>query len=136
MGHSSGEIAAAYAASFISAHDAIRIAYYRGLYARLAGSGSGSADQKDAMLAVGTSWEDAKDVTSLPSFKDRLAIAAHNSSTSITLSGDADAAVHAKKVFEEEKKSARLLKVDTAYHSHHILPCGDPYVASLRDCGV
>ena len=133
VGHSSGEIAAAYAAGFISAHDAIRIAYYRGLYARLSG---GSTGQKGAMLAVGTSWEDAEDITSLPSFKGRLAIAAHNSSASITLSGDADAVVHAKKVFEEEKKFARLLKVDTAYHSHHMLPCGDPYVASLRECGV
>lgn len=134
VGHSSGEIAAAYAAGFISAHDAIRIAYYRGLYARLAGSGS--TGQKGAMLAVGTSWEDAEDVTSLRAFKGRLAIAAHNSSASITLSGDADAVVHAKKVFEEEKKFARLLKVDTAYHSHHMLSCGDPYVDSLRKCGV
>lgn len=134
VGHSSGEIAAAYAAGFISAHDAIRIAYYRGLYARLAGNGSVS--QKGAMLAVGTSWEDALDVTSLRAFKGRLAIAAHNSSASVTLSGDADAVVHAKKVFDEEKKFARLLKVDTAYHSHHMLPCGDPYIASLRACGI
>lgn len=134
-GHSSGEIAAAYAAGFISAQDAIRIAYYRGLYARLAGSGSGNG-QKGAMLAVGTSWEDAEDITTLPSFKGRLAIAAHNSSASITLSGDADAVIQAKEIFEEEKKFARLLKVDTAYHSHHMLPCGDPYVASLRECGI
>lgn len=134
VGHSSGEIAAAYAAGFISAHDSIRIAYYRGLYARLAGSGS--AGQKGAMLAVGTSWEDAEEIISLRAFKGRLAIAAHNSSASMTLSGDADAVVHAKKVFEEEKKFARFLKVDTAYHSHHMLPCGDPYVASLRECGV
>ena len=134
VGHSSGEIAAAYAAGFISAHDAIRIAYYRGLYARLAASGS--TGQKGAMLAVGTSWEDAQDITSLRAFKGRLAIAAHNSSASVTLSGDADAVVHAKKVFEEEKKFARLLKVDTAYHSHHMIPCGEAYVASLRECGI
>ena len=134
VGHSSGEIAAAYAAGFVSAHDAIRIAYYRGLHARLAGSGS--AGQKGAMLAVGTSWEDAEDITSLPVFNGRLALAAHNSSASVTLSGDADAVVHAKKIFEEEKKFARLLKVDTAYHSHHMLPCGDPYITSLRECRV
>ena len=134
VGHSSGEIAAAYAAGFISAHDAIRIAYYRGLYAQLAASGS--TGQMGAMLAVGTSWEDAQDITSLRAFKGRLTIAAHNSSASVTLSGDADAVVHAKKVFEEEKKFARLLKVDTAYHSHHMLPCGAPYVASLRECGI
>lgn len=134
VGHSSGEIAAAYAAGFLSAHDAIRIAYYRGLYARLAGDSRSS--QKGAMLAVGTSWEDAQDLVSLRAFRGRVAIAARNSSASVTMSGDSDAIVLAKKVFDEEKKFARLLKVDTAYHSHHMLPCGDPYVQSLRACKV
>lgn len=134
VGHSSGEIAAAYAAGFLSARDAVRIAYYRGLHARLAGNSS--TGQKGAMLAVGTSWEDAQDLVSLRAFRGRLAIAAHNSGASVTLSGDADAVIHAKKVFDEEKKFARLLKVDTAYHSHHMLPCGDPYVASLQECAI
>jgi hybrid polyketide synthase/nonribosomal peptide synthetase ACE1 len=133
VGHSSGEIAAAYAAGFLSGHDAIRIAYYRGLYSRLAGSSSG---QKGAMLAVGTSWEDAQDLINLRAFNGRLSIAAHNSSASVTISGDADAIVLAKKVFDEEKKFARLLKVDTAYHSHHMLSCGDLYTKALRACEV
>jgi len=134
VGHSSGEIAAAYAAGFISETDAIRIAYYRGFHAKLA-RGSGFT-QAGAMLAVGTSWEDAQDLVNLRTFKGRIAIAAHNSAASVTLSGDADAIVHAKRVFDEEKKFARLLKVDTAYHSHHMFPCGDPYVSSLRACNV
>ncbi|KAI0479373.1 hypothetical protein GGR56DRAFT_665124 [Xylariaceae sp. FL0804] len=50
--------------------------------------------------------------------------------------GQGAAVAHAKRVFDEEKKFARLLKVGTAYHSHHMLPCGDPYVQSLRDCGI
>lgn len=134
VGHSSGEIAAAYAADFISAHDAIRVAYYRGLYARLAGNEA--TGQKGAMLAVGTSWEDAQDFINLSTFKGRLAIAAHNSPASVTLSGDADAVVHAKKVFDEDRKFARALKVDTAYHSHHMLPCGEAYIKSLRACNI
>ncbi|KAI1172035.1 putative hybrid NRPS/PKS enzyme [Nemania sp. FL0916] len=134
VGHSSGEISAAYAAGFLSESDAIRIAYYRGFHARLArGSSTGQAG---AMLAVGTSWEDAQDLINLRTFRGRVAIAAHNSSASVTLSGDADAIVHAKRVFDEEKKFARLLKVDTAYHSHHMLPCGDPYISSLRTCKI
>jgi hybrid polyketide synthase / nonribosomal peptide synthetase ACE1 len=88
------------------------------------------------MLAVGTSWEDAQDLITLRAFKGRLAIAAHNSSASVTLSGDAGAIVLAKKVFDEEKKFARLLKVDVAYHSRHMLPCADPYIHSLQACGV
>lgn len=134
VGHSSGEIAAAYAAGFLSARDAIRVAYYRGLHAKLAGNAQ--TGQKGAMLAVGTSWEDAEEILSLKAFKGRVAIAAHNSPASLTLSGDLDAVERARKMFAEEKKFARLLKVDTAYHSHHMLPCGDPYVASLRQCGV
>lgn len=134
VGHSSGEIAAAYAAGFISDHDAIRIAYYRGIFARLAGNEC--TGQKGAMLAVGIAWEDAQDLINLRAFKGRLAVAAHNSPASVTFSGDADAIVHAKNVFDEEKKFARLLKVDTAYHSHHMMPCGDAYVQALRACGV
>lgn len=41
VGHSSGEIGAAYAAGLLSAADAIRVAYYRGLYAKLAKSPNG-----------------------------------------------------------------------------------------------
>lgn len=126
VGHSSGEIAAAYAAGFLSASDAIRIAYYRGLVVQKAPQG--------AMLAVGTSSEDANDLLRLRAFRGRLSVAAHNSSASVTISGDIDAVVHAKKVFDEEKKFARLLKVEKAYHSHHMLACGDDYVNALRAC--
>ena len=140
VGHSSGEIAAAYAAGYLSDCDAMRVAYYRGLYAHLAGSAVdstyGTAKAVGAMLAVGTSLEDAQDLVNLSAFRGYLAIAAHNSSASVTLSGDVSAVLLAKKVFDEEKKFARLLKVDTAYHSHHMMPCGDPYVSALRTCGV
>ncbi|OJJ70821.1 hypothetical protein ASPBRDRAFT_126737 [Aspergillus brasiliensis CBS 101740] len=133
VGHSSGEIGAAYAAGFISAADAIRIAYYRGVHAKLA---HGQTGQKGAMLAVGTSWEDAQELIDLPAFEGKIRIAAHNSAASLTLSGDADAIAHAKRVFDEEKKFARLLLVDTAYHSHHMLPCSGPYIDSLRACRI
>ncbi|KAL7935507.1 hypothetical protein V8C35DRAFT_333983 [Trichoderma chlorosporum] len=134
VGHSSGEIGAAYASGFLSDRDAVRVAYYRGVFARLAGNSA--RGQKGLMMAVGTSWEDAQELVNLRAFKGRIAIAAHNSSASVTLSGDEDAINHAKKVFDEEKKFARLLKVDTAYHSHHMYPCGDPYIQALRACGV
>lgn len=134
IGHSSGEIGAAYAAGFVSAKDAIRIAYYRGMFASLAGSHSN--DEQGAMMAVGTSWDDAQELINLPEFKGKLAVAAHNSPASVTLSGDVSAIALAKKVFEEEKKFVRLLRVDIAYHSHHMLPCGDPYVEALRNCGI
>ncbi|KAI1824158.1 lovastatin nonaketide synthase [Xylaria intraflava] len=134
VGHSSGEIAAAYAAGFFSARDAIRIAYYRGLFAGLAGNEA--TGQKGAMLAVGLSWNEAQDLINLPDLKGRVAIAAHNSPSSITLSGDADAVANAKMLLDGQKKFARLLQVDTAYHSHHMLPCSGPYVKALRACDI
>lgn len=133
IGHSSGEIAAAYAADFITAYDAIRIAYYRGMHAHRA---KGPEGQKGAMLAVGTSWEDAEELIELPAFKGRVKIAAQNSAASLTLSGNADSLARAKMVFDEEKKFARMLLVDTAYHSHHMLPSSEPYVQSLRNCNI
>ncbi|KAK5996028.1 Polyketide synthase-nonribosomal peptide synthetase phmA [Cladobotryum mycophilum] len=133
VGHSSGEIGAAYAAGYISAGDAIRIAYYRGLHLHLA---EGPKGEQGAMMAVGTSFDDAQELCDLPAFRGRIGIAASNSSASLTLSGDLDAIERAKEVLEDEKKFARLLKVDKAYHSHHMLPCSDAYRKSLADCGI
>ncbi|KAI4716245.1 hypothetical protein E4T48_07540 [Aureobasidium sp. EXF-10727] len=133
VGHSSGEIGAAYAAGFISAHDAIRIAYFRGFYAKFA---KGANGEKGSMLAVGTSMDDAEELCALPSLEGRIQIAASNSSSSLTLSGDEDAVAEALEILKDENKFARQLKVDTAYHSHHMIPCSDKYLASLQDCGV
>ncbi|KAI8952322.1 hypothetical protein F4801DRAFT_599995 [Xylaria longipes] len=127
VGHSSGEIGAAYAAGYLNAEDAIRIAYYRGLHLK-------SVTTKGSMLAVGTSFDDAKELCELPAFEGRLCVAASNSPASVTLSGDAEAIDEIKVVFEEEKKFTRLLKVDRAYHSHHMEECLTPYLRSLRQC--
>ncbi|KAM3423645.1 hypothetical protein BST61_g1065 [Cercospora zeina] len=132
VGHSSGEIAAAYAVGVISAHDAIRIAYYRGLYASLARSQSG---QKGAMMAVGLSYEEACELCE-GEFAGRVDVAAWNSDTSNTLSGDEDAILEIKARLEDRDVFARLLKVDTAYHSHHMLACSSTYANALRACSI
>ncbi|RYP25133.1 hypothetical protein DL765_000014 [Monosporascus sp. GIB2] len=128
VGHSSGEIAAAYAAGLISAEDAICIAYYRGLYSGLS---QGSVSKRGAMMAVGTSAEDAHDLLSFPEFEGRACVAAVNSTTSVTLSGDEDAIEELKIIFDDEQKFARILKLDTAYHSHHMNACSTKYLNSL-----
>lgn len=133
VGHSSGEIAAAYAAGFISAFDAIRIAFFRGLFSRLA---SGKNGESGAMMAVGTSIKDATELCNLEEFQGCLCVAAHNSADSITLSGNVGAIEAAKRVFDEENKFARVLKVDTAYHSHHMNACAGRYISALRECNI
>jgi acyl transferase domain-containing protein len=133
VGHSSGEIAAAYAAGYLSSHDAIRIAYYRGYFAKLA---AGPSAKKGGMIAVGTSFHDANELCELDDFAGRLSVAGHNSPTSVTLSGDLDAVAEAQAVFQDEKKFARILKVDTAYHSLHMLQCVSPYMKALEQCSI
>ncbi|KAM0202100.1 hypothetical protein ACHAQI_010959 [Fusarium lateritium] len=133
VGHSSGEIGAAYTAGLLSAHDAIRIAYYRGLHAKLAGSTSG---KKGAMAAVGISISEAEELCGRDKFRGRLSIAAQNSSSSLTLSGDEDAVEEAIELLKGRGQFARRLKVDTAYHSHHMQACSDAYRASLANCNI
>ncbi|TWU75743.1 putative nrps-t1pks biosynthetic cluster [Metarhizium rileyi] len=128
VGHSSGEIGAAYAAGIITAQDAIRVAYLRGQFAKYAKSPNG---KKGAMMAVDTTFEDGTEFCNLESFKGRIQVAAHNSPSSLTLSGDEDAVLEAVEVFNDEGKFNRRLHVDTAYHSSHVYPCAEPYLAAM-----
>ena len=133
IGHSSGEIAATYAAGIISSMDAIRIAYYRGLHSVLS---AGQSGQKGSMMAVGLSFDESHEICRRPQFTGRVAVAASNSPTSVTLSGDAEAINEIKVLLDADKTFARLLKVDKAYHSHHMQPCVQPYLQSLRSCNI
>ena len=132
VSHSSGEVAAAYAAGFLSMSDAVRVSYYRGQYAKLA-KGPGGLPGK--MIAVGMSFEQAtalcKEIGA-----DKICVAADNSGRSCTLSGDADAVDEAQRRLDAHGTFARTLKVDAAYHSPHMLACAEPYLASLRVCNV
>ncbi|CZR58354.1 related to polyketide synthase [Phialocephala subalpina] len=133
VGHSSGEMGAAYAAGYLSAEDALKIAYYRGIHSTAAASPSGA---KGGMMAVGTTLEDAQDLCELEELQGRVSVAACNSQSSITLSGDIDALEEVKTALIDEGKFVRMLKVDTAYHSHHMLPCAGPYASSLEACKI
>ncbi|OAA39750.1 Beta-ketoacyl synthase [Metarhizium rileyi] len=135
VGHSSGEIGAAYAAGRLTATDAIRVAYYRGLHASLSSDPS-KTKIKGAMIAVGTSAEDAAQLCEMDEFSGRISIAAYNSSNSVTISGDEDAISELEVILDDEKKFNRRLRVDKAYHSRHMLPSVEPYLKSLRACGI
>lgn len=136
VGHSSGEIAAAYAAGFLSARDAICIAYFRGYHLAQLYEDQSTSPKQGAMLAVGTSPEDAAELCSDDLFKGRVLVAAVNSATSVTISGDLDAIEELEVILQDEDIFHRRLKVDRAYHSHHVLPLLEPYIASLHRSGI
>ncbi|RYP61834.1 hypothetical protein DL770_009703 [Monosporascus sp. CRB-9-2] len=127
IGHSSGEIAAAYAAGALTHDNAIRAAYHRSFLAEAAKK---VASQSGAMMAVGIGEEEAKDyISKLNSSK--AVVACVNSPSSTTISGDYPAVWELKETLEKKGIFARLLKVDTAYHSHHMEAVGGEYMDRL-----
>ncbi|GLA70627.1 type I Iterative Polyketide synthase (PKS) [Aspergillus tubingensis] len=132
VGHSSGEIAAAYAADAISAADAIRVAYLRGFVAEQAVANG----QPGAMLVSGIPWEDAQALCSEGGFSETVKVAASNSPVSVTFSGDTQAIQELEWMLESLDLAVHRLNVDIAYHSHHMLPCAAPYLRALEACGI
>lgn len=111
VGHSSGEIAAAYAAGAITARSAIIIAYYRGKLAK-------EQEGKGAMAAVGLGRDE---VTSY--LEDGAVIACENSPQSVTLSGDKakiDSIMRRIKT-DSPDVLCRRVRVSIAYHSRKSL---------------
>ncbi|KAF3765311.1 hypothetical protein M406DRAFT_256096 [Cryphonectria parasitica EP155] len=135
VGHSSGEVAAAYAAGYLSARDAIFVAYSRGHFIDKIASPNGGGIM-GAMLAAGMSDEDAQALCTDEVFAGRVCVAAVNSSSSVTISGDEDAIDEVKIILDDEKRFNRKLRVDKAYHSNHMLNCGPPYVAAIKASGA
>lgn len=132
VGHSSGEIGAAYAAGFLTASSAIRIAHLRGIFA-----GQASSDgPPGAMIAATLSPEEAQDICLQSRFSGRLNIAAVNSPSSITLSGNADAIQDVQVLLNDKGRYVRALKVKAAYHSHHMLACSGSYTAALINANI
>ncbi|KAL6720901.1 hypothetical protein ACLMJK_002826 [Lecanora helva] len=124
IGHSSGEIGAAYAAGLISAPEAILIAFCRGR-AVAQNSTSGS------MLAVGIGAEDVQEY--LPSAAEDACIACENSPTSVTLSGTANAISKIRTELDSKGIFARELKTGKAYHSPHMAHVGAAYDIMLSE---
>lgn len=89
-----------------------------------------------AMLAVGTSLQDAQELCIDEVFVGRITVAACNCPLSVTLSGDEDAVVEIPDIFEDESKFVRQLRVDKVYHSHHMLACSQPYLNSIKNISI
>ncbi|KAI1140972.1 ketoacyl-synt-domain-containing protein [Hypoxylon sp. FL0543] len=129
-GHSSGEIAAAYALGAISREDAWELAFHRGRCAAALLKPEDGGSPKGRMLAVGLSASEAqKFVDQIGS--GRVVVACVNSPTSVTLSGDEDVIQKLQVIFQAEGIFNRLLVVNIAYHSHHMKRCEAAYLESI-----
>lgn len=117
IGHSSGEIAAAFAAGAISLDDAMAVAYHRGRVA--ANLKTKHPDLRGAMLAVGAGPAEVKKTIKLLGLGG-VTVACENSPRSVTASGDEAAIDALAAAFERQNMFHRKLHVDVAYHSAHM----------------
>ncbi|KAK6852913.1 hypothetical protein PG995_011464 [Apiospora arundinis] len=111
VGHSSGEIAAAYAAGALSMQEAIIVAFYRG---HVCTNHSATASSPGGMAAVGL----GRDVVA-PYLVPGVTIACENSADSVTVSGDVKPLEGIMNAIRNDHPEAlvRRLVVDMAYHS-------------------
>ncbi|KAL8760555.1 MAG: hypothetical protein Q9184_003266 [Pyrenodesmia sp. 2 TL-2023] len=112
IGHSSGEIAAAFAAGMISLRTAMVTAYYRGYVLANSSSTQGS------MCAVGIGEDECMHI--IKQWKNRVHLAAVNSPRSCTLSGDSEAIQSIIDIYSDEF-FCRRLKVDREVGPHPAL---------------
>lgn len=107
IGHSSGEIAAAYAANAITVREAIIIAYYRGKAASTIPKGG-------SMTAIGLGREAV-----LPLLEPDVVVACENSPNSVVISGNEASLLTSCERIQKAQMSTttRSLNVGVAYHS-------------------
>ncbi|KAK7757632.1 Type I Iterative PKS [Diatrype stigma] len=139
-GHSSGEIAAAYARGALEREAALELACNRGrCVAALQEPRDEGNDEEDQtrplvgrMLAVGMSAEQAQPYVDAVGW-GKVTIACINSPVSVTLSGDEDAVLSIHETLDKAGVFNRLLAVTTAYHSRHMYQCAEEYFDSIRE---
>ncbi|MZQ80587.1 SDR family NAD(P)-dependent oxidoreductase [Paenibacillus sp. 5J-6] len=124
VGHSAGEVAAAYAAGVYSIEQAALVIYHRSrLQQKTTGLGR--------LVAVGLSPEEIQPL--LQGYEDRVSIAAINSPTSLTLVGDPIALEMITKPLEDKGVFCRYLRGKVPYHSHYMEPLKEELMDCLKD---
>lgn len=121
VGHSSGEIAAAFAAGLLTEAQAIIIAFYRGYtVSKITSDG--------CMTAVGMDAEGADNIIEELSLKSQVCVACVNSPKSVTVSGASQGVD--KLMRHLEAKGIFVRKLSTggkSYHSSHMREIGAEY---------
>lgn len=121
LGHSVGELTAAWATGCLSLQDAVFAAFHRSdLQEQVAGKGT--------MLAVGLSPEEG---AAICKGKEDVSIAAINGPKSIALAGRRSELVQIAEQLEEQGIFAQIMRVDVAYHSPHMDPLQDGFFSRL-----
>ncbi|KAI1754183.1 hypothetical protein F4782DRAFT_493555 [Xylaria castorea] len=134
VGHSSGEIAAAYCIGALSLESACRVAYSRGKVAGKLLAMSKDSGNHSAMLAVNLTAPEVPEWLSrlMPEFDENdIHIACFNSPTNITLSGSFDAINRLRLLLDQNGIFSRRINTGVAYHSPAMCAVADEYLDYL-----
>lgn len=124
IGHSVGEVAAAYVAGVYSLDDAVKIIFHR---SRLQDSAGGDG----RMAAVGISASEASEL--IGGNSDRLQIAVINSPSMVTIAGDRQPLEELIERLKKDEKFVRMLRINYAFHTHHMDPIREELLTVLAD---
>ncbi|HVO94249.1 MAG TPA: SDR family NAD(P)-dependent oxidoreductase, partial [Terriglobales bacterium] len=122
VGHSIGEVAAACIAGILSLEDAIRLVFYRAKCMDFPGA-------MGKMMAVGLPAAEAE--KSIAGQEHRVSMAAINSASSVTLSGDPGVLKQISQSLLEKGIFCRFLGVEYAFHSPQMDPIQDAFLRSV-----
>ncbi|KAI1322483.1 lovastatin nonaketide synthase [Xylariaceae sp. FL0255] len=132
LGHSSGEIAAAYASRSISREAAVKVAYCRGVCSSYVANTMNGL----AMMSVGLPKESVmRYFKRLEMSGQRLDIqfGCLNSPANVTLTGNADQLGILKGWIDTDGGFARMLNIPIAYHSRYMNIIAKEYIDQLQD---
>ncbi|KAI1127899.1 hypothetical protein F5Y10DRAFT_242011 [Nemania abortiva] len=127
VGHSSGEIAAAYTMGALTEESALKVAYYRG---RVAAKLKIDSPFTGAMMAVNLPEHKLQEILDDNRFagKKRLHIACINSPHNCTISGDEVEIDELQRHLEETGVVAQTIRAGIAYHSPIMKSLGSEYI--------
>ena len=134
LGHSSGEIAAAFCAGGLSRDSALKVAYHQGIVATYL---EDAEEEPGAMMSVGLS--EAEITQYLPQTekgRSNLSVGCINSPRNITLSGSEVQIDALERVLNKSHIFVRKLKVRVAYHSQQMMKVSNLYRSVLGNLNI
>jgi len=126
IGHSVGEVAAAWACGALSLAQATQVIFHR---SRLQGSTRGNG----AMTAVGLSGAASSALLEQLGLSSTVSVAGHNSSRGATLAGHPDDLSTVEQHLSAQRIFQKRLDLDYAFHSPAMTPIEQPLRAALAD---
>ena len=124
VGHSVGEVAAAYVAGIYSLEDAVKVIYHRSYLQNKTGG-------KGRMAVVGLSKSQAEQIIEGKESEVQLAVV--NGPAMVTLAGDTETLEEIIKRIEGDGIFVRWLRIDYAFHTHQMDPIKDGLLDALKE---